>query len=116
MVRTYTYTTHRLIYKIYQIKFRIIWHSSELWYFFGTLKNGWRPFAQHDYDISDAMATALCNFAKTGNPNEAGSDLWKPTTEKQPKMMLWGEKMPQMGKPNKFKMWYTMFTNKAVGE
>lgn len=92
------------------------WHSSELWYFFGTLKNGWRPFTQYDYDISDFMAAALCNFAKTGNPNEAGSDLWKPTTEKQPKMMLWGEKMPHMGKPNKFKMWYTMFTNKAVGE
>lgn len=92
------------------------WHSSELWYFFGTLKNGWRPFTEHDYQISDAMATALCNFAKTGNPNEEGSDLWKPTTAAQKQMMIWGEKLPHMGKPSKLKMVYTMLTNKAVGE
>jgi len=92
------------------------WHSSELWYFFGTLSNCWRPFEEHDYKISDAMVTALCNFAKTGNPNEAGSDMWKPTTKSQNKIMIWGEKMPKMGKTNKLKLWYTMFTNKAVGE
>lgn len=92
------------------------WHSSELWYFFGTLKNGWRPFKEHDYKISDAMANALCNFAKTGNPNEVGSDVWKPTTASQKQIMLWGEQLPHMGKPSKLKLWYTMFTNKAVGE
>jgi len=92
------------------------WHSSELWYFFGTLSNCWRPFTKHDYKISDAMVTALCNFAKTGNPNEEGSDIWKPTTKPQDKIMIWGEKMPKMGKTNKLKLWYTMFTNKAVGE
>lgn len=92
------------------------WHSSELWYFFGTLKNCWRPFEKHDYQISDAMVNALCNFAKTGNPNAEGEQLWKPTSDKQKNMMIWGEKMPHMGKPNKWKLWYTMFTNKAVGE
>ena len=92
------------------------WHSSELWYFFGTLKNGWRPFAEHDYQVSDVMATALCNFAKTGNPNAEGESKWKPTTTKQKQMMIWGEDLPHMGKPNKWKLWYTMFTNKAVGE
>ena len=92
------------------------WHSSELWYFFGTLKNGWRPFTDHDYLISDKMATALCNFAKTGNPNDQGSDMWKPTTASQKQMMIWGEKLPKMGKPSQLKLWHTMFTNKAVGE
>ncbi len=92
------------------------WHSSELWYFFGTLKNCWRPFTEHDYKISDAMTTALCNFAKTGNPNEAGTDIWKQTSKEQKQMMVWGEKLPHMEKPSAFKMWKTMLTNKNVGE
>ncbi len=92
------------------------WHSSELWYFFGTLANGWRPFTEHDYQISDIMSTALCNFAKTDNPNDMGSDVWKPTTKSQNNIMIWGDNMPKMGKTNKLKLWYTMFTNKAVGE
>ena len=92
------------------------WHSSELWYFFGTLKNSWRPFTEHDYKISEAMVNALCNFAKTGNPNDTGKNDWKPTTANQKQLMLWGEDMPHMGKPSQLKLWYTMFTNKAVGE
>lgn len=92
------------------------WHSSELWYFFGTLKNGWRPFTEHDYKISDAMTTALCNFAKNGNPNGNGHPNWHPTTASQPKMMVWGEDLPHMGKPSQFKLWKTTLTNKSVGE
>ncbi len=92
------------------------WHSSELWYFFGTLKNCWRPFKKHDYKLSQFIITALCNFAKTGNPNGEGVPEWKPTTSSQKEVMIWGEKMPHMGKPSKLKLWYTMFTNKAVGE
>jgi DNA anti-recombination protein RmuC len=92
------------------------WHSSELWYFFGTLKNGWRPFTDHDYKISEAMTTALCNFAKTGNPNGEGLPTWEPTLTAKDQIMIWGEKEPYMGKPSKLKQWITMFTNKAVGE
>lgn len=62
------------------------------------------------------MSTALCNFAKTGNPNGNGIENWKPTTSSQKKMMIWGEKMPHMGQPNKLKLWITMLTHKAVGE
>lgn len=92
------------------------WHSSELWYFFGTLKNCWRPFAEHDYKLSDAITTALCNFAKSGNPNGEDVGLWEPTGDGEKKVLIWGEKMPHMGKINKLKQWYIMFTNKAVGE
>lgn len=92
------------------------WHSSELWYFFGTLKNGWRPFTEHDYKISDIMSSALCNFAKHGDPNGDGIPEWKPTTEHQKQIMMWGEKFPQMGKTSKLKLWKTTLTNKAVGE
>ena len=80
------------------------------------MKNGWRPFTKHDYEISDCMVTALCNFAKTGDPNQPGSTMWQPTTAKQKNMMIWGEKLPAMGSPLGLKLWYTMFTNKNVGE
>ena len=92
------------------------WHSSELWYFFGTLKNGWRPFTEQDYRLSDFITTALCNFAKNGNPNTDDSKLWQPTTATQKHLMVWGEEELHMGKLNKLKLWITMFTNKAVGE
>lgn len=92
------------------------WHSSELWYFFGTLDNCWRPFSAHDEKLSEAMVDALCNFAKTGNPNKEGRDTWKPVTSSKDDILIWGEKMPRMGKPSKMKLWKTMFTNKAVGE
>lgn len=92
------------------------WHSSELWYFFGTLKNGWRPFTEKDYRLSEAMTTALCNFAKNGDPNGAGLPKWNPTTSKQQQVMIWGEASPHMGKPNKLKLWKTTLTKKPVGE
>ena len=48
--------------------------------------------------------------------NEPGENVWKPTTSGQKEMMIWGEKMPHMGKPSTFKMWKTMLTKKNVGE
>ena len=92
------------------------WHSSELWYFFGTLKNGWRPFTEKDYKISDEMSTALCNFAKTGNPNGNGLVQWNPVTGNDTPVLRWGEKETFVGKPSSFKLLKTMLTNKAVGE
>ncbi len=92
------------------------WHSSELWYFFGTLANSWRPFTAHDYRLSEAMVNALCNFAKTGNPNGPGTDIWQQTSKSQKQMMIWGEELPHMGKPGTLKMWKTMITKKNVGE
>ena len=92
------------------------WHSSELWYFFGTLNNCWRPFSAHDQKLSEAMVEALCNFAKTSNPNKEGKDLWKPTMTSKDPILCMGEKMPRMSNASKMKLWVTMFTNKAVGE
>ncbi len=92
------------------------WHSSELWYFFGTLANGWRPFEKQDYALSEFMSTALCNFAKTGNPNGGKVMDWQPTTSKQKNVMICGEQPAHMGKPSKLKLWKTMLTNKSVGE
>ena len=93
------------------------WHSSDLWYWFGTLPNCWRPMEQKDYDLSAQMVDYLCNFAKTGDPNKAAQlPTWIASDKKQKRVLILGEKDTHMGKPNKLKMIYTMLTNKAVGE
>lgn len=43
-------------------------HSSELWYMFGTLDKSWRPFTEGDYELSNEMVDAWTSFCKTGNP------------------------------------------------
>jgi len=89
------------------------WHSADLWYWFGTLENGWRPFEEKDRELSDLMVRYLCNFAKKGNPNGGGNPEWVTAGDRA---MLLGEKKAHMGKPNALKQVITMLTGKAVGE
>ena len=56
-------------------------HSSELWYVFGTLGNCWRPMEKEDYELSERMVSYWTNFAKTGNPNREDLPVWEPCTE-----------------------------------
>lgn len=89
------------------------WHSSDLWYWFGTLDNCWRPWEKKDHLLSEQMAEYLVNFVRTGNPNGPRLPKWESTPGKA---LLLGEKRTQMGKPSKLKMAVTMLTNKSVGE
>ena len=60
-------------------------HSSELWYMFGTLDRCWRPFTKADYDLSAEMLDAWTNFCKYGNPcGKEQTDFWYPFTEGNP--------------------------------
>ena len=52
-------------------------HSSELWYMFGTLDRCWRPFTDKDRQLSEKMLDCWCNFIKTGDPNGDGLEEWK---------------------------------------
>lgn len=91
------------------------WHSGDLWYWFGTLQNCWRPMEQKDYELSDQMTTYLCNFAKFGDPNGQNQPAWPSVSEC--KKVLWiGENPTKIGRPSILKMVGTMLTNKAVGE
>ena len=93
------------------------WHSSDLWYWFGTLNNCWRPMEKKDRSLSDQMVSYLCNFAKNGDPNRAAQlPTWIASDKIQPRVMILGEKPTGMGKPSMTKMIWTMLTNKAVGE
>ena len=92
------------------------WHSSDLWYWFGTLNNCWRPMEEKDRLLSEQMVAYLCNFVKTGNPNGTGLPEWVASGEGQRRVLCMGEKKTQMGKPKGLKLIWTMLTNKAVGE
>lgn len=92
------------------------WHSSDLWYWFGTLPNCWRPMEGKDYELSGQMVDYLCNFARSGNPNGAELPEWRATSGGEKQVMCVGEQATGMRRPGMLKMIYTMLTNKAVGE
>ena len=93
------------------------WHSSDLWYWFGTLSNCWRPMEQKDYELSEQMVSYLCNFVRNGNPNKGGElPTWIASHKGQNRVLCLGEKPTGMRKPSLLKMVKTMLTNKAVGE
>lgn len=67
------------------------WHSSDLWYVFGTLKKCWRPFTEWDYELSDTIMNYIAAFVKTGNPNGTSPVEWMPYGS-QRTMINWGNK------------------------
>jgi len=66
-------------------------HSSELWYVFGTVGRCWRPMTGVDFDLSRMMTKAWANFAKNGNPNGEGVPAWVPYTESTRYHMVFSE-------------------------
>ncbi len=88
------------------------WHSADLWYWFGTLPNCWRPMTEKDYALSQQMIDYLCNFARTGNPNGANLPVWT-TSNRGKKKVLWlGEQDTHMEKPPMKKLRRTMYGQK----
>ncbi len=92
------------------------WHSCDLWYWFGTLDQCWRPMTKKDYDLSSQMTDYLTNFCKFGDPNGAGLTAWLPMTKGQDKVLRLGEGDTRMGKADMLKLTKTMLTNKAAVE
>ena len=93
------------------------WHSGDLWYWFGTLDNCWRPMEAKDHALSEEMVRYLCNFAKNDDPNRG--DKVAPWTEAQSagkQVFCMGEEPSRMRKIPMLKLIHTMLTNKAVGE
>ncbi len=91
------------------------WHSSDLWYWFGTLDHCWRPLTDKDRALSDQMVGYLANFCRSGDPNGAGLPKWAPA-KGQKEVLRLGENPTGMAKVSTLKLVKTMLTNKAVGE
>jgi len=92
------------------------WHSSDLWYWFGTLENCWRPMEEKDFDLSRQMVDYLTNFCRNGDPNGTGLTPWNAMSGKQDPVLRLGEADTRMGRASMLKLVWTMLTNKAVGE
>lgn len=61
----------------------LAWHSGELWYTFGSLRDGTppaRPWEETDYRLADQVSGYWANFVKTGNPNGEGLPYWPAST------------------------------------
>ena len=92
------------------------WHSSDLWYWFGTLENCWRPMEIRDDVVSELMVSYLCNFVRSGDPNTDGLPRWEAAAPGQKTVLCVGECHAEMRKPDMLKLIRTMLTNKPVGE
>lgn len=65
-----------------------VFHSSELWYMFGTVGRCWRKLGAEDKVLSDCMMDWWTNFAKTGNPNGTVDSPWHRFTHENPYVMV----------------------------
>ena len=52
-------------------------HSSDNRYQFGTLDGSWRPYGKKDYELSEKMLDYWSNFARYGDPNGKGLEIWE---------------------------------------
>jgi para-nitrobenzyl esterase len=68
-------------------------HSSELYYVFGTLDSTARPWEPADRLLADAMTSYWSNFAATGDPNGAGLPAWPAYGEADAQVMELGERI-----------------------
>ena len=86
------------------------WHSSDLWYWFGTLDNCWRPMEERDYELSAEMTDRLCAFATSGNPNVENYAKWCADGKTA---LIFGDKESVQGKPSQAKLWFTMVSQSS---
>jgi para-nitrobenzyl esterase len=65
-------------------------HDNDMAYVFGS-----GDFEARDRAMSDAMLSAYCNFAATGDPNGPGAPPWKPYDATRDNYLTWGEGFPE---------------------
>ena len=63
-------------------------HSCDNRYQFGSLDGSWRPYTEEDWKLSEEMQKYWANFARSGDPNGEGLELWEPYDERELSMKL----------------------------
>lgn len=89
------------------------WHSADLWYWFGTLDNCWRPFTDRDRALSEEMSDRLCAFAKSGDPNHEGYTEWESGGRRA---LTFSDNDTALSNPSALRLWKTMLTNETPGD
>ena len=92
------------------------WHSSDLWYFFGTLKNSWRPMGENDYNLSNMMSDYLVNFVRNDDPNGSDLPIWNDIKNSKGKLMHFGNGEVIEKKVKTSVLWKNLLLKKSVGE
>ena len=91
------------------------WHSSDLWYTYGSLDKCWRPFTEEDRELSNTMMEYFANFIQTGSPNGENLEVW-PSYQKNSKAFMHfdiGECKAK--KPNVLQILRNTFGKKTIG-
>ncbi len=66
-------------------------HSSELWYFFNSMRDveGQRQWTDADYSLADQITSYISNFVKTGDPNGEGLAEWSVCSAETDGAFMW---------------------------
>ena len=66
-------------------------HSSELWYFFNSMRDveGQRQWTEADYNLADQITSYIANFVKTGDPNGEGLAEWTVCSSENEGTYMW---------------------------
>ena len=66
-------------------------HSSELWYFFDSMRDleKQRLWTDSDYSLADQITSYISNFVKTGDPNGEGLEKWDVCSEETNDSFMW---------------------------
>lgn len=73
-------------------------HTSDLWYWFGSLDDSWRDFQKRDRELSREMQGYLASFAETGCPGTQGAVEWKNYAQCPGQFMEFGDEVTQQRK------------------
>ena len=80
------------------------WHSGEMIYLYGNVKNSAHPYRydESDLKLSDQMSKYIMNFIKTDNPNYEGAPEWTPWSASTHNIMEFGDNVSMIDDPFAF--------------
>lgn len=81
-------------------------HAADLYYVFGSLHRGVRPYDETDYRISAQMISYFLRFIFTGDPNGGDLHQWEPATASRQHFLHFGDEDAAMIFPDEERIRY----------